>query len=751
MVTRRKFLATNVAAAALSTLGIHRPLLADSGAQDRGTEEEPARSNRDFWNDWPDYITRNMNQSRESRRALLTTIRSKAQVEARNSAVRSQLWQLLGGRPEETPLNPRITGTIKRTNYRIEKLVFESMPAIYVTANLYVPTTGKPPYPAILAPIGHSPNGKAAIRYQYTYQNLARKGYVVLTWDPFGQGERIQYLQPGTNHTRFHAVSMEHTQAGRPMTLFGDGLALYLAWDGIRGLDYLLTRPEVDPQRIGCTGQSGGGTMTMFLGALDPRIHAAVAIEGAFANEAGPYYDPPGAISDAETDLVGSLPLGMDRGDLLAAFAPKPLLVCYTKNDEGETYGPMNTQAIQENYEELTRFYGILGASEKVSLFAGDLPHGMDFFSRRAIYGWFNRWFDKMDAGVEEAEYDAAPDSSLNVTSSGQVSTSLGGRSIVQLNTDRAAKLLPPSEFTNSENDPSRAREKVRGQLAALLALPREKSALRPQILSSNIRKGQRIEEFQFESEPDVRIVGWFIAPRDARSTHPCVLYISNGFADDVVAEPSSFDSILSAGHAVCAIAVRGTGLSTPRPPKGGPVFYQQMDLSERFAWTNLVLGTSVMGQRVWDILRAVDYLAIGPDVTPSQIRIIGQEEAGIAALMAAALDDRVCSALLTRMVVSYMSIVHSTQYSLALEWFVPGILRQFDLPDIAASISPRPVWIMNAVDASGSVLSLKDVQTTYRQRLGDTFATLKNLEVVVSSQDDRENYLDWLRVNTGP
>ena len=298
-------------------------------------------------------MARNMNQSRESRLALLATIRSKAQVEARNSAVRSQLWQLLGGRPEETPLNPRITGTIERTNYRIEKLLFESMPQIYVTANLYVPTTGKPPFPAILAPIGHSPNGKAAIRYQYTYQNLARKGYMVLTWDPFGQGERIQYLQPGTNHTRFRAISMEHTQAGRPMTLFGDGLALYLAWDGIRGLDYLLT-----PTR----GRSAENWLHRSIrrrnddyvpGALDPRIHAAVAIEGAFANEAGPYYDPPGAISDAETDLVGSLPLRIDRGDLLAAFAPKPLLVCYTKNDEGQTYGPMNTEAIRENYEEL--------------------------------------------------------------------------------------------------------------------------------------------------------------------------------------------------------------------------------------------------------------------------------------------------------------------------------------------------------------------------------------------------------------
>ncbi|MGC2512127.1 MAG: alpha/beta hydrolase, partial [Acidobacteriaceae bacterium] len=163
-----------------------------------------------------------MNRAREARRALLAQIQSRQQAEARNESVRSQLWQLVGGRPEETPLNPRITGTLERSGYRIEKLIFESMPQIYVTANLYVPTTGQPPFPTILAPIGHTANGKAAMRYQYTYQNLARKGYIVLTWDPFGQGERIQYLQPGTNRTRFHAISMEHTQAGRPMILFGE-------------------------------------------------------------------------------------------------------------------------------------------------------------------------------------------------------------------------------------------------------------------------------------------------------------------------------------------------------------------------------------------------------------------------------------------------------------------------------------------------------------------------------------------------
>lgn len=747
MVTRRTFLTTNMTVAAASALGLHQPILGETAPGGLIPENQLPRSHREFWNDWPDSITRNMNQARESRRTLLARIQSKQQVEARIETVRSQLWQLLGGRPEETPLTPRITGTLERNGYRIEKLIFESMPQIYVTANLYVPTTGKPPFPAILAPIGHTANGKAAMRYQYTYQNLARKGYVVLTWDPFGQGERIQYLQPGTNHTRFHAISMEHTQAGRPMILFGEGMAMYLAWDGIRGLDYLLTRPEVDSQRIGCTGQSGGGTMTMFLGALEPRIHAAVAIEGNFANVAGPFYDPPGSISDAETDIVGSLPLHMDRGDLLAAFAPKPLLVCYTKNDEGETYGPLNTEAVIENYDELTRIYGILGAKNKVGLFAGDLPHGMDFFSRRAIYSWFNRWFDKMEAGMEEAEYDAAPDSALNATSTGQVSTSLSGRSVVQLNSDRARKLLPVSYFMTGA-DPSNAGEKVRTQLAKLLTLPLEKTALHAQVLSSNIRKKERIEEIQFESEPGVRIVGWLVAPQDGAAKHSCVLYISDGYADEAVGEPSPFDDILRQGHAVCAIALRGTGLSTPQPPRGGPVFYQQMHLGERFAWANLVLGNSVIGQRVWDIVRTLDYLASRPDIDASQIRVIGQEEAGLAALMAAVLDQRVRSILLTRMLVGYMSVVQSTDYSLPLDWFVPGILRYFDVPDLSAAVYPRPVWIVDAVDAPGTALTEHDVRQCYEQRIPDTSPALTKLRIVNTSERNRETYLEWLHLS---
>jgi hypothetical protein len=314
------------------------------------------------------------------------------------------------------------------------------------------------------------------------------------------------------------------------------------------------------------------------------------------------------------------------------------------------------------------------------------------------------------------------------------------------LNTDRAQRLLPASYFSYPSFNASRAREKIRAQLGHLLALPSEKTDLRAKALSANIRKKQRIEEIQFESEPGVRIVGWFVAPQNGAATHPCVLYISDGYADEVVSEPSEFDQIIDQGHAVCAIYLRGTGLSEPRPPRAGPVFYQQMNLRERYAWANLVLGSSVIAQRVWDILRSLDYLESRPDVDASQMRVIGQEEAGLAALMATMLDDRPRSLLLTRTLVSYMSIVQSKDYSLPLDWFVPGILRHYDMPDLCAAVYPRPVWIANAVDAPGATLTESEVREIYSQRISANSPALKNIRIFNTSEQNREMYLDWLR-----
>jgi cephalosporin-C deacetylase-like acetyl esterase len=732
-------------AAAQSSLGLDRAAFA-AAPEGLQVEQPIPRSSRDFWKDWPDFITKNINQVGESRKALLAGIQSKEQIADRSAMVRAQLWEILGGRPEETPLNARTVGKIDRDGYRIEKLIFESMPEVYVTANLYLPAVGKPPYPGILVSLGHTSDGKAYRNYQYSYQNLARKGYVVLAYDPFGQGERIQYLIPGTGRSRYSPTG-EHTQAGRPMILFGSGFARYRCWDGIRALDYLCSRPEVDRQRIGCTGHSGGGTMAMYFVALDPRIQAAVVVEGNFENVAGPYYDPPGAIADAEQNIVGSLPLRLDRGDLLAAFAPKPLLMSYTVHDEGQTYSPVYEESIKENYAELSRVYGVLGDKNKVDLVTVHLPHDLDFFSRRAMYGWFNRWFGKMDAGVEEADFDASPDGALNCTTTGQVLTSLRGRSVVQHNRDRAKEVLPASLFSVQGGDPASARAQVRTQLGRLLALPSERTSLNDRTLSSNLGRTLHIDEIQYEPEPDLRVVGWFVRRKEGAAARPTILYISDGQANETVAEPSPFDEIFSQGNAVCAIHLRGAGLSAPRPPNGGPDFYRGMQLEERFAWTNLVLGSPVIGQRVWDILRALDYLKSRSDVDASQIRILGKGSAGLAALMAAALDEGVRSILIHRTLATYISVVESEDYNLALDWFVPGILQHFDVPDIVAAISPRPVWMVNALDAEGRVLPEVVVRESYSRRISSASPALKEFRIQNTEEEDSNSvYIDWLK-----
>jgi Abhydrolase family len=191
---------------------------------------------------------------------------------------------------------------------------------------------------------------------------------------------------------------------------------------------------------------------------------------------------------------------------------------------------------------------------------------------------------------------------------------------------------------------------------------------------------------------------------------------------------------------------LRGITLSTPRPPSGGPVFYRGMELKERFAWTNLVLGSPVIGQRVWDILRCLDYLKTRQDVEGSQIRVLGRGPAGLAALMAGALDESVRSVLLDRTLATYASIVDAEDYAIALDWFVPGILQHFDIPDIAAAIYPRPVWITNALDGDGAVLSESVLRARYSQRISAGSIALKEFSVRTTVEDDKEVYIDWVK-----
>jgi cephalosporin-C deacetylase-like acetyl esterase len=748
MFSRRRFLQTNLAGLALTLPGSETP---DEGGLGRPDSPPPDKSSdRAYWDDWPTYLIAEMNEARARRKAALAALSSEAQVRQRIEMVRKKVWELIGGPFEKTPLNPVVVGTIERKTYRIEKVIFESHPQVFVTAHLYVPTLAPPPFPGILAPLGHTSNGKEYRNYQYLYQTLARKGYMVLAFDPFGQGERKQYLDPKTGESLYGSTG-EHSQAGRQLLLLGATFAQYRAWDGIRALDYLLSRPEVDPQRIGCTGHSGGGTMTMYLAALEPRIQVAVEVEGNSENLAGPAYDPPGAVADAEQNLVGSLPLGIDRGDLLLAFAPKPLFLIYTPQDAGTTYSPVYEQGTREIFEELQKVYSLLAAKDEVGLFASPLPHDFDFFCRRATYDWFNRWLAKKDLGTDETEFESAPPQVLNCTSTGQVLTSLGGRSLVGLNAERARALVPAALLSDASLSPQALRDRLREKLRSLLALPQERGSLEARVLSSNRGQGRTVEEFDFRSEAQIRVPGWFVKPLGKDGPFPTMLYVSEQGKDGVMEEPSQIDEVLRHGFAVCAVDLRGLGITAPRYPAAGPLFYgfEDPDIKDGYAWACLTLGKPVLGQRVRDFLRCLDYLESRADVDHPQTRVLGVGGGGLVSLMGAVLDDRPRAILLHQTLADFRSVVEAGEYSSRLPWFVSGILREMDLPYLVAALAPRPCWLLNATGPKGETLSISQVKAGYKASLDFYSRAGRGSQLRFLVQPDGEIgkvFLSWLR-----
>jgi cephalosporin-C deacetylase-like acetyl esterase len=455
-------------------------------------------------------------------------------------------------------------------------------------------------------------------------------------------------------------------------------------------------------------GQSGGGTMTMYLAALELRIKVAVESDGNSENVAGPSYAPPGAVDDAEQNLVGSLPEGLDRGDLLLAFAPKPLLILYARTDSGLTYSPTYEEGTKEVYTEVQAAYEVMGASDKVGLFGSPLPHAYEFFNRRETYRWFNRWLGSEERGTEEEEFDESAPDALNCTSTGQVRTSLGGRSVVQLNIDRLRACV---SVNSTPKEINAFRERAQGTLRELLALPTQHTPLNSRTLSSNEwRENIAIDEFTFESEPRVRVAGWFLRPAKGDGPFPTIVYVSEGNRNQVVQEGSQISELARKGFAVCAIDLRGIGLSVPHYPAAGPIYYHDGSLHERYVWAFLTLGKPVLGQRVWDFLRCLDYLQSRRDVDQSRLRGLGERGAALAVLLTGVLDDRLQSFLLDRPLATYQSVVESGAYSLDLSWFLYGVLNHFDIPDLIGSLAPRPCWILNAADSDGEMLPESDV-----------------------------------------
>lgn len=353
----------------------------------------------------------------KTRADAVAAIHTEAAAQARQNDVRARILALIGGLPDyHGPLNARVTKTTKREGFSIDHVLFESLPSYFVTANLYRPdTAGK--HPAILMSMGHWDSGKAA--GQLLSSNLARKGFVVLAYDPVGQGERQQAYDARFGRSLIGGPTEQHFSNGAAAILMGQSVARYFIHDGMRAIDYLVSRPEVDAERIGATGCSGGGTQTTYIAALDPRVK--VAAVACYMNSFRTLFA--GSIGDSEQSVPGFLESGLDQTDYVELFAPKPWLMTST---EGDFFTPAGARQV---FEEAQAWYNMRGADDRIKWVVGPGGHGTPVVVREAIYDWMIRWLAKGVGNAREETIALLPDHALRVTPNGQVE----GRELYQI------------------------------------------------------------------------------------------------------------------------------------------------------------------------------------------------------------------------------------------------------------------------------------------------------------------------------
>lgn len=610
-------------------------------------------------------------------------IQTPAEIEARNRFVRQKFVEMLDGFPERAPLDPVVVKTLDRDGYRVENVMFQSRPNFWVTANLYVPTTSAGPFPGILSPCGHEWDGRMYRLFQLTYLDLVKNGFVVLGYDPIGQGERRNYWNPQTDKSEIGGpVTWEHSLPGQLLLLLGENLTQYRVWDGRRALDYLLSRPEVDGNRIGCTGQSGGGTFTIFLSALDDRIKCAAAHEGG-THRRWPVHlrpetilDPP----DVEQNLFPAALYGVDMTDLHLAIAPRPLLATI------ENYSP----SFQEAARQIQQRYEQLGVPEKFATEEAADPHAMTMKLRLATTNWFCRWFYNRPGPVREPDLQIEPREQLYCTPNGSIRYSRQGETLLSLMRKKQTQLPPHPDI------PAGAAE-----IRKLLRFQKSDQPLDPRPVATTPRRGYRVEKLEFLSELGIYIPAWVFVP-DARTSSRAILYVNHRGARIDGMEFGPLEGLARKGHLTAAIDVRGIGDTRPPHPdvEGFGEFRHVDSLETAMAYMAWAMDESLFGMRVQDVVRGVDYVLSRPDVEKTGVGLIGKGTGALWTLYAAALDPRIQAAVCDGGLLSYRSLTSVDRYLHGADVFIPGVLQHFDLPQVAATVADRRLAVLSPVDA---------------------------------------------------
>nr|WKN35678.1 acetylxylan esterase [Tunicatimonas sp. TK19036] len=663
---------------------------------------------------------------REQKIASLTTPQD---WQTYQGSIKQKLMQLIGPLPEKTPLNPQVTGTIERADFTVEKIIYESQPGFYITAALFLPKKLQEKAPAIIYCSGHSPLGFRSDVYQNKIINLVKKGFVVLAFDPLGQGERMQYPDEEGIKSLIGGPTDEHGYVGARCFLTGSSLAKYMIWDGIRTVDYLLTRPEVDPQRIGLTGRSGGGTQTTYIAAFDDRIQAAAPeayltrLETLMKTE-GP--------QDAEQNIPYFIDQELDLADFLIVRAPKPTLIVSTTRDMFSIAGA------RETYHEVKRAYQALGNPAAISMSEDDAPHASTLKNREAMYAFFRKYLQNPGDSHEEEVTLFRPEE-LWATPNGQVALDLGSRNVFGLNRDEAIqkKERIRKERVNFES------QKVITKAKALTGYQSPSTSQKVHFAGQYSRDGYKVQKYLMIEEEQVTPFLLFV-PDQARKKETILYFHPDG--KTVQAAPGEqIEAWVKQGIMVLSADVRGTGELGPGYLKGD-AYIDSVSYNQWFG--GMLLHQSIVARQAEDMVRMARYLTSAFKEREISITAIAHSTLTPALLHAAAFEPTIQRTVLVEPLYSYESLVTHEQYD--ARWVhgsVNNAMNNYDLADLAASLAPRHLLVVNPIDHQFNSANPSEFEQEWAF-VREQYQNSGNVKILVTDdgQQEEETIINWLR-----
>ncbi len=516
---------------------------------------------------------------------------------------------------ERSPLKTQIVGTIQKQGYKIVKLHYQSLPNLYVPADLYIPDDVSTPRPAILYVCGHSRTQK--VHYQPHARRFAELGFVCLIIETIQWGEiRGEHWGCYANGW-FNWYSLGYTPGGVEL------------WNAIRGLDLLCERPEVDPERLGVTGISGGGSQSWYIAAADPRIKAAAPVCGASTLEAQIHT----RTIDGHCDCM--MPPNTylwDFTDIGALYAPKPLLIGQANRD-----GLNTIESVRDIYFRLKDFYELFDAKENISLVESPGGHSYHKTSRQKIFSFFLKHLMNKDVYYADiADVDEDPEKQLTAEEL-KIFTNgpIPGDRTKTIQDYFIKSAIAPDIATLA--DLEKHRDWVINNLKeqTFAAFPQNPVNLDPRLEFRTLDGGEFGRTvYSYVSEQDWRLkidIHWK-HPQD--EPNPILIVLRNANARRWDAE--GFIGELAYNMNVAYLEVRGVGEAGWAPEL-------QWHIRRAAAWT----GRTIASMQVYDLLKSIEFCISLQGVDSKKIHIAAKDEMTVIALYVALLNGSINALLL--------------------------------------------------------------------------------------------------------